>query len=214
MPLHDRVKPFRDARLFVVAIEGEETGAEVAYFRALEVHGIVDVRRVEVRIIATPSATHDSAPDHVLDRCGAAMRAVDDRLVRGWLVFDVDMWKEHTLAHVCQQALQCDLGVAVSNPCFELWVLLHHQDLGEPDLAELAGLQTSRRSQELKRRLRASGGVNDLVLSLEVVMAACARARALPGEVTGRWPGFPGTFVHKLIQDLLEAGALRGTMPN
>ena len=43
-----------------------------------------------------------------------------------WCVFDVD---EH--AHVndaINQAQQCGIGVALSNPCFELWVVLHHED--------------------------------------------------------------------------------------
>jgi hypothetical protein len=43
-----------------------------------------------------------------------------------WCVFDVD---EHpNLAEAKQQALANELHLAVSNPCFELWILLHFQD--------------------------------------------------------------------------------------
>lgn len=43
-----------------------------------------------------------------------------------WCVFDVD---EHAgLAQAIQRAREHDIRVAVSNPCFELWLILHHQD--------------------------------------------------------------------------------------
>ncbi len=43
-----------------------------------------------------------------------------------WCVFDVD---EHPyLAEAQQQARDNGISVAVSNPCFELWALLHFQE--------------------------------------------------------------------------------------
>jgi RloB-like protein len=43
-----------------------------------------------------------------------------------WCVFDVD---EHpNLPEALQQANDNGLKLAVSNPCFELWILLHFQD--------------------------------------------------------------------------------------
>jgi|SRR5580704_1411691 hypothetical protein len=43
-----------------------------------------------------------------------------------WCVFDID---EHPfLAEAKQQALDNNINTAVSNPCFELWVILHFQE--------------------------------------------------------------------------------------
>jgi RloB-like protein len=43
-----------------------------------------------------------------------------------WCVFDVD--QHPGLAQAIQRAREHDIEVAVSNPCFELWLILHHQD--------------------------------------------------------------------------------------
>ncbi len=47
-----------------------------------------------------------------------------------WCVFDVD--SHPNLADAKQQALANDINVAVSNPCFELFLLLHYQYYSKP----------------------------------------------------------------------------------
>ena len=43
-----------------------------------------------------------------------------------WCVFDVD---EHTrLTEAVNQARDCDINIAISNPSFELWILIHFKD--------------------------------------------------------------------------------------
>ena len=47
-----------------------------------------------------------------------------------WCVFDVD---EHpNLAQALNEARQSDISVALSNPCFELWLILHYEDHTAP----------------------------------------------------------------------------------
>jgi hypothetical protein len=43
-----------------------------------------------------------------------------------WCVFDVD--QHPNLAQAIHEARQSDVNVALSNPCFELWLVLHLQD--------------------------------------------------------------------------------------
>ncbi len=43
-----------------------------------------------------------------------------------WCVFDVD--RHPNLAQAIHEARQSDINIALSNPCFELWLLLHLQD--------------------------------------------------------------------------------------
>ena len=46
-----------------------------------------------------------------------------------WCVFDVEAPTQHIrLLEAMQMAHDNDIQVAVSNPCFELWLLLHHAD--------------------------------------------------------------------------------------
>ena len=46
-----------------------------------------------------------------------------------WCVFDVEAPRQHErLLEAVQMAQDNDIGVAVSNPCFELWLLLHFAD--------------------------------------------------------------------------------------
>lgn len=43
-----------------------------------------------------------------------------------WVVFDTD---EHpNIPRACTEARDVGIGVAVSNPCFELWLILHRRD--------------------------------------------------------------------------------------
>lgn len=43
-----------------------------------------------------------------------------------WCIFDVD---EHPdMEQAIQEARDSDINVAISNPCFELWLVLHYQD--------------------------------------------------------------------------------------
>ncbi len=58
----------------------------------------------------------------------AAKREKDDSLLYDevWCVFDVD---RHTrLPDAIQQASAVSIDLAISNPCFELWLLIHFRD--------------------------------------------------------------------------------------
>lgn len=73
-----------------------------------------------------------------------------------WCVFDVD---EHTtLDAAVDLATSNGISLAVSNPCFELWLLLHYRD------------QTSWISrQEVQREFRSASGATDKSLSAVVI---------------------------------------------
>lgn len=211
MPLHSRPRPFRDARTFVLALAGESTGEEFRYFEALCAAELVDQRKVAFVLIPTPADDHRSAPRDVLDRCVSGRAPDDPTLVRRWLVIDVDTWPDAMLSETCQEAVSRGIGLAVSNPCFELWLLLHYQDLSSEDHAELAGVDYKARSKEIQRRCRAGrDGASRAEIGEDLVRAAIKRARALIQHEGSRWPEFPGTFVVRLVEELAQAGALRG----
>ncbi len=63
----------------------------------------------------------------------ARSRAFDEEaeIDEFWCVFDVEWPRNHPgLKEAIEQARQNGIQLAVSNPCFELWLILHFQEQG------------------------------------------------------------------------------------
>jgi len=77
------------------------------------------------------------APKTILEEARDAIRAVStsknsyDRYDQVWAIFDRDDHEE--IARCRSEARDCGVRVAYSNPCFEVWILLHYIDLDSPD---------------------------------------------------------------------------------
>ena len=92
--------------------------------------------------------------------------------------------------------------MAISNPCFELWLYLHHADWA-------LGAKTSK---ELERELRGVlGSYNkaNLVIARYAgkVDEAIRRSKDMDTQPDGRWPDNPGTHVYRLVEAIRELGA-------
>jgi hypothetical protein len=182
----------RDSRLIVIATEGEKT--EKQYFENL-----FDSPVIQVKILETPS-DGKSDPGYVLQRLVTFQQDCDingnDEL---WLMSDVDRWGPEKLKTVCRLANEAGISVAISNPCFELWLLLHFTEANLED----------RNGKALKERLKEKlSGYNSAKLDLslytsENVALAVQRAKALDQNPVALWPEFPGTHVYKLAERLL-----------
>jgi hypothetical protein len=110
---------------FLIVCEGEVT--EPSYFYALR-----HAERSLIDLVLQPAGS----PKQVVERAVELKRHAE-REARGrkdpflrydmvWCVFDID---EHPrIQEAKQQAADNHISVAISNPCFELWVLLHFQD--------------------------------------------------------------------------------------
>lgn len=182
----------RDAPIFVIATEGEKT--ERQYLSLFE------NPRVHVEVLPT-DLEGLSAPKHVLERLAKFEQQYDlgneDEL---WLMVDVDKQRGQFLDKVTQIALESGYRLAISNPCFELWLLLHFRDADPADTT----------CDAVKKRLQQHlGGYNkgNLNLSLytpEKIRDAVQRAKSLDRELSARWPSFPGTHVFKVVEKLLH----------
>lgn len=132
MPLlHRRPKPlepdertFRDDRLIVVVTE--DTYAPKQYFR------LIHAPRVVVKVAASQGGY--CSPTAILES-GRALRADKDFCFfdEFWLLLDTDHWTQP--AHVgnfmtvAKSAREEGFNIAVSDPCFDLWLLLHHEEI-------------------------------------------------------------------------------------
>ena len=211
--IRERREAFRDARLIVIASEGKDT--ERIYFRALAKE--YTNPRVHVHILErSEEEQNNSSPEHVLkqlnDYKGHYALESDDEL---WLVVDRDRWTEAMLSRVATECAQDDfMHVALSNPCIELWLLLHLVDANLlPAEEQQLWMENRRKSKNadpyLKVRLRQEMGSYhessyDAQMLIEHVEVAIARARALDKNPADRWPQTLGTRVYLLAESVMN----------
>ena len=179
----------RDARLIIVATEGEKT--EPAYFEAFSSY------RIKIRTI--PCSNGESSPRAVLDRIRhfrAEFDLGDDDEM--WLVIDRDRWEDKMLSEVAQQCTAGRFNLALSNPCFEVWLALHYTDTIPEDLE-------SKTASQFFSTLH--GGYNkgrlDATPLIPLVGDAIAHAERLDLNPQARWPDTVGSRVYRLAKVIL-----------
>jgi len=112
-----------------VFIFTEDSVTEQRYFR--EFIAFYKIPQARVRVIDRES-THsspDSVIGYVIDFQKTIRKNESDISAHYvyWLVIDTDRWGAN-LAKTVDDAYQRNFDVAISNPCFEIWLLLHYQD--------------------------------------------------------------------------------------
>ena len=196
-----RPRADRDARLFLVGVEGAVT--EPLYFQSLEARGVFH-ERIRLRIL--PTERGESAPDAVLARVDAERRALDELrdMDECWLVVDRDQWEDKMLAAVAAACEQKRYGLAVSNPCFEVWLLLHHGDASGVETSAHAATALKSADPSYSSRSKQFDAER---YTHERVTQAIERARALDTAPTDRWPSRPpATRMYRLATSLLRDG--------
>lgn len=187
-PLTREHGTLRDARLLVIATEGELT--EKIYFEQF------GDSRVKVRII--PSVNGRSAPQHVLQNLVEYAQTYEighgDEL---WLLVDRDRWKPASISKVAAECARKGWHFALSNPSFELWLCLHF----DCDLAE--GITQKELEAILRIRLGSfSKSAYDAPSLLDKIDQAVERATQLDVRPMARWPNKIGSRVYRLIKSL------------
>ena len=181
-------------RVTVVA-EGENTEPE--YVRAFaRLHGAATVVSIEgegrdpLAVVRKAIALHNDQPSSY----GQADSV--------WAVFDRDQHLRFTEAKVLAE--QHGIGLAVSNPCFELWAIFHYQDQDAPidaDACQRLLQSLCSTYQKDRGKLFTEEGV-----IVDNYGAAVARAkRSLERrEQEGDPEGNPSTSMHQLTEHILK----------
>ncbi len=126
-PLKRRRPYIEPRKRILIVCEGKKT--EPSYFDGLRT--LERARTVDIEIDNT-----GGVPKTLVERATAKKRESRKNTRRGgdpnlqydeiWCVFDVD---EHPkLAEAKKQAKDNEIKLAISNPCFELWLILHFRD--------------------------------------------------------------------------------------
>lgn len=198
-PLDRAIPHLRDTRLVVIATEGART--EKQYFT------IFQGRNSRVQVHVLPTAAGASSPAHVLDRLREYRRQYD--LGRGdvlCLVIDTDRWPDKQLGKVAAAAFKCNFVLAVTRPCFELWLFLHHAD----PVAGMDAMNSNQIEAELRALLGGYDKSNLQPAKFEPhVQRAAERAIVLDVRPEDRWPNRLGTRVYRVVQAINERAETR-----
>jgi hypothetical protein len=126
--LRRKVATRKPRKTFLIFCEGERTEPE--YLNALKRQpSMRDVAAVDLRVVTGHGGP---APRALVTMAVAARsRAIDEdaEIDEFWCVFDVEWPRNHPgLLEAIEEADRNEVRVAVSNPCFELWLILHFRD--------------------------------------------------------------------------------------
>lgn len=211
--IRERREAFRDARLIVIASEGKDT--ERIYFETLAKEYANP--RVHVRILErNEQEKNNSSPDYVLRQLNDVKAQYslesDDEL---WLLVDRDHWPKAMVSQVAQKcANDAYMHMALSNPCIEVWLLLHLVDatLLTPEERQ-RWMENRRKSRNadpyLKVRLRQEMGAYheasyDAGMLVKHVREVIARARELDKNPADRWPQTLGTRAYRVAESVIR----------
>jgi hypothetical protein len=175
----------------VIAVEGEKT--EPQYF------AIFNDQQSVIRVNCL-KGRHGSSPPQVLRRMEDHLRREELRSSdEAWLVVDKDQWTDEQLAQLHAWAqTRHNLGLALSNPKFEYWLLLHFEDG--------TGIASSRDcSDRLSQHLPGyDKGIDARKITREAIGDAIRRARQRDTPPCADWPHSPGgTTVYRLVERIL-----------
>lgn len=186
-------------RRVVVVAEGEKT--EPQYLALLRPRCVAAL--IELEVVDEPATDPRSLVRRAVDTKADANRAFrrtkdpNDLVDEVWCVFDVD---EHPFLHeATQHARDNHVQVAISNPSFELWLLLHF-------VSQTAFLTRD----EARRRLRQHlVGYDKTLPSLDLLEGrfadARARANALDRKHEGDGTRFPDNNPSSGVSRLIDA---------
>ena len=178
--------------LFVLRTEGSNT--EPQYFRIL--NGLVSDSHV-----LCLRGGHASSPPQVLQHMETYLREEDpEPPYEAWLVIDRDQWSNAQLALLNEwERRESNYGLAISNPKFEHWLLLHFEDGNNVGSA-----------QECSRRLRQflpdyDKNIDIRKITRNRIDEAIRRAKARHDPALESEPlPFGCTTVYKLVEKILQ----------
>lgn len=178
-------------RLYVLSTEGAET--EPIYFQEFRPHRDSGFR---LKILGNPK--HKSNPVDVVRRLiEYERRERPGPNTEYWAIIDRDAWLESDLQAAYEEARgRNDFHIAMSNPCFELWLWLHLR----PNRSFADRYDCQRQlEREWPKYSKCDYPAAEL---LPFVKIASERAEELTAN-SPSWPRAQGTDVFKLVRKIL-----------
>jgi hypothetical protein len=197
-------------KIVVLAYEGADT--ERLYFNAVKGCARFNKDLIELHALQRPAGDHASSPKHVFNKL---KREAKDEYNFGpkdelWIVIDTDRWRNiPEIVAACQA--QKNMFAAVSNPCFELWLLLHRSDISGYSAEQLESIlknkKTGKRTHVECLLMAALGGSynksnirpDNFIPWLD---QAITQAKGLDAAVED-YPTVIGSHVYKIVEKII-----------
>ena len=171
----------------MIATEGHKT--EPIYFQMFSRDERYTIKIIPSRHKSSPVQVFEAALDKARK---IQLRACDEV----WLVIDRDSWNEEQLAEVCEQCGQQEFCLAVSNPKFEYWLLLHFEDGSNISSAEDCVRRLRKHMPDYhKSSLKLNKLRNGIADAIDRAKSKDSAGRAIPPVA--------GSTVYRLIERLL-----------
>lgn len=195
-------------KIFILAFEGNKT--EEKYFSEFKNSNKFNNELIYLHLLKRVDNDTKSAPIHVFNKLIREAKN-EFNFNKGdelWMIIDTDKWKNiHDIIKACNN--MDNMFVAVSNPCFEFWLLLHVKDIEEYDDEELKQIlqnskQGNRNYVDIKI-VEVIGSYNKKNLKaddfLPSIDDAVVRAKKLD-QNQEEYPTSLGSHIYKLIEKI------------
>ena len=196
-------------KIIVLAFEGNDT--EEIYFDEFKSSEIFDDALIFLHLLKRPKTDTNSAPNHVFKKL--KKEAKDEYNFKDtdelWMIIDTDRWKNiPDIISECKK--QSNMFVAVSNPCFEFWLLLHIKDIADYDENELALILNNAKVSNKKNYVDSKiteifGSYNKSNPKPELFLPTIDFAKEQAKKLDTREDEFPqnlGSHVYKVVEKL------------
>ncbi len=185
---YKRDDPHRDARLLVIVCEGADPEEE--YFKFFDSL----TQRIKFKVL--PSENDASAPKHSLSRAVEYEEKYEltdrDQL---WFVLDVDRWWKALQKMNEECSGHKNWNLAISNPCFEVWLLMHVIDVTKDHASGGA-------CKPFKKLLKSHN--YQVARFAPQIEEAIQRAKTNDTNPDHFMPDLPGTKLYQLAEQILE----------
>jgi hypothetical protein len=203
-----RPQPKYDDKRHIVATEGVK--AEVTYLEGIDSRVM---RRFKSKFNVIEIATKDtstSSPEQRLNDLGDHINNLsleDTKGARLYLVVDLDRWGQAELSRVAKLCRDKSIDFLVSNPCFEIWIVLHFMSLDEvSEYLDNDSTGSSKQNLLKKKAKELSPGyesstaiqLNELVKRLENAVKRCMEV----DDTNSRWPNNHTSRMYVLMERL------------
>ncbi len=181
----------RYRKLFIISCEGKET--EIQYFRLIQSYN------PEI-LVDCPTRNRQSSPFQVLKTLKQRIMEKNPRPpYEAWLVIDKDHW---TGVQIDELAKWVDhhgnRGLAVSNPKFEFWLLLHFEMGNDVHTSRECTIRLQRYLDDFSKH------IDPRAITLFGIEAAIQHAKLRDNPPCSDWPHDSGsTTVYRLVERMI-----------
>ena len=230
-----RVRP-AVSKIIFLSLEGCVTEEE--YFRDIVMEYFSNVKSkiqfvsVQEDVLKIPqkwrtqeqeSSLGRSLPDQLVEKIDVFKQEHNDRFEfdkfpddEFWVVMDVDdHWSDEKISHWNNAVAQCrekGYSYAVSNPFFELWLLLHHDDVTtDEEKYAVTSNHSYEKTSHFKERLAKLGApirrnkhLDVRHYSKEKIIHAVSRAVGLHKDRSDLSPKYLATTVYLLLEEIID----------